>query len=136
MTVIEIESAVEEHTRHGVTIVSRKGTYSLCGSCVVGGHHLAAHTLFPGMDGPCERCGAARTSVPAADEVLVACGHCMHEPAGSRCIYCGGGGRQIVTRCRRCHGETGEQPTNKPGVGVCRCPPVGAPDHPTRRRPR
>lgn len=121
MTVIEIEADPEAPTRYGVTIVARKGTYSLCGDCVVGGHHLSAQALFPGMDGPCDRCHAQRTPEPAVDEVLVACG---------------GTGQQIVRRCRRCRGEDGEQPTNKPGIPICRCLPTGPQRTPTSRRTR
>jgi len=136
MTVIEIEADPEAPARHGVTIVSRKGTHSLCGACVVGGHHLAAHVQFPGMDGPCERCGADRTPAPAVDEVLVLCGNCAHTPRGTGCIYCDGTGQQIVTRCRRCRGENGELPNNKPGVPRCTCPPDGALARTTPRRNR
>jgi len=135
MTVIEIEADAEAPTRNGVTIVCRTGTYNLCGNCVVG-HHLSAHAMFPGMDGPCERCQADRIAAPAADEVLVHCGNCMHKPAGAACIYCDGSGHQIVTRCRRCLGENGEQPNNKPGVPRCRCPPESALPRTTPRRTR
>jgi len=118
-------------TVYGVTVTTQRGIYSLCGNCVVDGHHRAASTLFEGMDGPCERCHAAPAAGPHHDVVLTGCGNCRQTgrlPSGDRCGYCDATGRQTVARCRVCRGEHGEQPNPKPGVGPCRCP-----DPPERR---